>query len=150
MAKDSQWFSNKKYNSIFGQIPRLCVDVVIKSKQGVVLSWREIEPAKNTWHIPGGRVYFRESLDNAVKRIVKEETGLKVKPGKVVGVIEYIKEIQNGHKRHTVSIVYEAVPIGGDLRGSRQAEKVKFFKTLPQKTFKPHGEFIKKRRKASG
>lgn len=144
MAKKSAWLSDKDYNFIFSQIPRLCVDIVIKNKDGVLLSWRDIQPAKNTWHLPGGRVYFRETLVNAVKRIAKQEVGLKVAPRKILGVIEYTKEVQNGHKRHTVGVVFQATPTGGNLKGSSQAKKIEFFKKLPPKTLQFHAKFLRK------
>lgn len=144
MTKNSQWLSDKDYNFIFDQVPRLCVDLVIKGKSGLVLSLRNIEPAKNTWHLPGGRVYFRENLTQATKRIAREETGLKVEVSKFLGVIEYCREVQNGHKRHTVSVVFQVKQMGGKLRGSFQAQNTRFFKQLPVKIHKPHADFLKK------
>ena len=37
-------------------------------------------PLKGYWSLPGGLVETGESLDEAVRREVLEETGLKVKP----------------------------------------------------------------------
>ncbi len=45
-------------------------------------------PAAGLWSIPGGRVEPQESLTDAVRREVLEETGLEVEVGEVVGCIE--------------------------------------------------------------
>ncbi len=45
-------------------------------------------PAAGLWSIPGGRVEPQESLTDAVRREVLEETGLEVEVGEVVGRVE--------------------------------------------------------------
>ena len=48
------------------------------------------EPNKGLWTVPGGRVERGESLEDAVKREIREETGLSVEVGKLAGHLEYI------------------------------------------------------------
>jgi len=120
--------SEKDYKKIFSLVPRLTVDVIIKDKRGILLIKRSIEPQEGKWHIPGGRVFFGESLENAVKRVAKEETGLKIKIKKVVRVFQIPKKYTN---THDITIVYSAYPIGGNLRDGWQG-KCKFFKKIPK------------------
>ena len=44
----------------------------------VLLIQRKYEPFKNGWAIPGGFVLENESLEEAVKRELQEETGIGV------------------------------------------------------------------------
>ena len=40
------------------------------------MGWRENEPAKGTWFVPGGRIRKDEKIADAFERIVRTETGL--------------------------------------------------------------------------
>jgi len=62
---------------------KLAVDAIVfgYSKQdgvSVLLIQRKYEPFKNSWAIPGGFVLDKESLEEAVRRELKEETGITV------------------------------------------------------------------------
>ena len=61
----------------------LTVDAVVfgyDAKEGlsVLLIKRKIEPFKGSWAIPGGFLLENESLEDAVQRELKEETGVEV------------------------------------------------------------------------
>ena len=47
---------------------------------------RNYEPSKGTWTLPGGFAEHTETLDEAVKRELREETGLEVTVKGVIGV----------------------------------------------------------------
>jgi len=61
--------------------PSVTVDIVIFTIQDknlkVLLVKRDIEPFKGKWAIPGGFVKMNESLEEAAKRELQEETGVK-------------------------------------------------------------------------
>lgn len=61
--------------------PSVTVDIVIFTIQNndlkVLLVKRDIEPFKGKWAIPGGFVRMEESLEEAAKRELQEETGVK-------------------------------------------------------------------------
>ncbi len=63
-----------------------CVGAVVKDAAGrIVLIRRGHAPHAGLWSLPGGRVEPGETLEQAVRREVREETGLLVRPGAVVG-----------------------------------------------------------------
>jgi ADP-ribose pyrophosphatase YjhB (NUDIX family) len=63
-----------------------CVGAVVLDPAGrLLLIRRGHEPHTGLWSLPGGRVEEGETLDQAVRREVWEETGLTVVPGAVVG-----------------------------------------------------------------
>lgn len=66
-----------------------CVGAIVRDPRGrLLVVQRGHEPAAGTWSIPGGRVEAGESDADAVVREVREETGLLVRPGELVGKVE--------------------------------------------------------------
>lgn len=65
-----------------------CVGALIHDAEGRLLVVRRgREPSRGLWSIPGGRVEPDESDLDAVRREVREETGLQVDPGDPVGAV---------------------------------------------------------------
>ena len=63
-----------------------CVGAVVQDAAGRLLMIRRGHaPHAGLWSVPGGRVEDGETLEQAVRREVLEETGLLVRPGAVVG-----------------------------------------------------------------
>lgn len=54
----------------------------------LLLIQRGHEPEEGRWSLPGGRVRPGESDLEAVAREVREETGLHVEPGRLIGEVE--------------------------------------------------------------
>jgi ADP-ribose pyrophosphatase YjhB (NUDIX family) len=54
----------------------------------LLLIQRGHEPEEGRWSLPGGRVKPGESDRDAVAREVREETGLHVEPGTLIGAVE--------------------------------------------------------------
>ena len=65
-----------------------CVGGVVVHEGKLLLVRRGQEPGKGLWSVPGGRVEAGESLAEACVREVREETGLDVVAGEVVGRLE--------------------------------------------------------------
>lgn len=137
------YLTKEEYDFIYDRVPRLCVDLVIKNEKGILLTWRKIDPQKNTWHLPGGRVRFSESLDKAAKRIAKQETGITIAIDDFLGVMEFTREVQDGKIRHSVSIALLVHPITGKLKESWQSSEAQFFLSAPEAIHKIHWNFLK-------
>lgn len=131
----------KEFFSIYKKVTRLCVEIIIKTSKGVLLSKRAIQPAKGRWHFPGGTVYFGETLKRAVQRIALQETGLHVSVKKLLGTIEAYKRDGFGWP---ISIAFLVTPRGGTLKGDWQTTELRFFKKIPKGTVKRHAEFLRK------
>ena len=92
----------------------------------VLLVKRANEPNKGKWSIPGGVVKLGESLIDALKREIEEETGLKIKVLDVACVSEEIVEYNGKIKFHYVIIDFFAEVVGGRLRVGSDAEEAKW------------------------
>ena len=73
-----------------GSVPRVqCVGAVITDDQGrLLLIERGHDPGKGLWSVPGGRIEAGETDEQAVVREVREETGLTVTCGRLLGSAE--------------------------------------------------------------
>jgi 8-oxo-dGTP diphosphatase len=66
-----------------------CVGAVITDQSGrLLLIRRRNEPGAGLWSLPGGRVEPGETDEQAVIREVREETGLQVQVGRLLGRVE--------------------------------------------------------------
>ena len=98
-----------------------CVGAVIRDEAGrMLLIKRGHEPGKGLWSVPGGRIEPGETDEEAVVREVREETGLDVECGPLLGGIE-----RPGLAETTLQIRdYYAVVTGGELAAGDDAADV--------------------------
>lgn len=108
--------------------PALAVDVVIKIRGGVVLVKRRNEPYRGMWALPGGFVEYGEKVEFAAVREAREETGIKVKIQKLLGVYSDPGRDPRGH---VVSVCFLARMVGGRLKAASDAKEAMIFKRIP-------------------
>ena len=70
--------------------PTLGVGAIVVRDGALLMVRRAREPAKGLWSVPGGKVERGEHLGAALRREVKEETGLDVTIGDLIGFFEVI------------------------------------------------------------
>ncbi len=88
-----------------------CGAFIINDKGELLLQLRNKAPEKEYWSIPGGRVELFETFEEAVKREVKEETGVEVEIISLLGICDHI--IKN-EERHWVSPSYLCKIVEGE------------------------------------
>jgi ADP-ribose pyrophosphatase YjhB (NUDIX family) len=132
--KRKQPFTYDEFKAIYSKVPRLCVDLVIKNKNGYLLTLRKKNGYEGLWHLPGGTVYYREHAPDAVKRIAKEELGTRVAIQKFIGFLEYPSEEKERGFGYSVSLLFLCKLTSSSLNLDDQAERVEFFKTIPENT----------------
>ena len=103
-------------------IPTVAVGAFIFDGDGrVLLIQRGRDPGKGLWTVPGGRVEFGEPLVEAVRREIREETGLAVEVGPLIEVVERI-----GGAFHYVILDYLATIRGGALAPGSDVTDARF------------------------
>ena len=84
------------------------------------------------WGLPSGHVEIGETVEEAVIREVKEETGLQVKVVRLVGVYSdpssQVFSYPTGERVHFITTFFECLPVGGSLSPDMvESRDVKFF-----------------------
>jgi ADP-ribose pyrophosphatase YjhB (NUDIX family) len=82
------------------------------------------------WSIPGGAMEVGERIADTAVREVEEETGLEVKPERVVGIYsnpQHVVEYADGEVRQQFSVCFACRVVGGDLAVSDESLEVGFF-----------------------
>ncbi len=97
---------------------------MIIHKESVILIKRKNPPYKGSWALPGGFVEYGETVESAAIRETKEETGLDVTLGDIVGVYSNPERDPRGH---IISICFLGQKIGGKLMADTDAADVKYF-----------------------
>lgn len=93
---------------------------------------------RDVWSLPGGGVGFGESVDRAMRREVREETGLEVDARRLAAVYSL-------PHRNAISLLFECQPASGALtaRAGETAECAYFaFDALPCNLLPGHRERI--------
>ena len=96
--------------------PFLGVGALIFEGRNILLVERAKEPLKGYWSIPGGIVEAGEKLEDAVRREVREETGLEIEPLAMFEIFERIMpDSEMRPEYHYVLIDYLCRVVGGQL-----------------------------------
>ena len=112
----------------FPELPLVGVGAVIIENARVLLVKRADPPLEAKWSIPGGVLEVGEMVREAAIREVREETGLIVEAGDLLGV--YDRVLRNAEQRvqyHYVLIDFLCRPAGGELQAADDATEVRWY-----------------------
>ena len=103
--------------------PKVAAGAVVEHRGGIVLLRREIDPRAGFWVHPGGFVDRGETLEQAARRETREEVGLEVEIGRLLGAFSFADS-------EVVVVTFAAHVISG--------EPVVGDESLEVRTFAPH------------
>lgn len=136
-------FSPEEFKAIYSRVPRLCVDIVVKTPKGIVLSLRNLPSWNGKWHIPGGTVLNGEKLTDSVHRVASEELGIKVKIKKLLGYVEFPNEAKERGFGHSVSASFLCSTKNLNFKINKdEASRVGVFKELPDGLIEEQYQFL--------
>jgi ADP-ribose pyrophosphatase YjhB (NUDIX family) len=118
--------------------PFCTVDAIIEVEGGIILIKRKNPP--RGWAIPGGFVDYGESLEDAVIREAKEETGLDIE---IVRQFHTYSDPKRDPRHHTISTIYIARASGKPQAGDDAKEVGIFTKdNLPDEIAFDHRQIL--------
>lgn len=118
--------------------PLLTVDAIVEVEGGIVLIKRRNPP--HGWALPGGFVDYGESVEEAITREVKEETGLDIR---LIRQFHAYSDPKRDPRQHTVSIVFIATASGRPRAGDDAMEAGIFTRdSLPKDIVFDHRQIL--------
>jgi 8-oxo-dGTP diphosphatase len=113
--------------------PLLAVDAVIFFREGIVLINRDNPPYQGCFALPGGFVEIGETVEDAVQREAREETGLVIE---LMGLVGIYSDPGRDPRGHVVSAAFLASGRGELVSGSdARSAKVFLINSLPPLAF---------------
>ncbi|MBV9482799.1 MAG: NUDIX hydrolase [Acidobacteria bacterium] len=111
----------------YPETPLVGVGAIIIENGRVLLVKRGHPPLAGEWSIPGGVLEIGELLREAVIREAKEETGLSVEAGEILGIFDRLIRTDDRIQYHYVLIDFLCRRVAGELRPGSDAREVGWF-----------------------
>ncbi len=108
--------------------PMVGVGALVFSGDRILMAQRGKQPLIGWWSLPGGALETGELLADAIRREVREETGLEVEPLRVFEIFERImRDVAGVAEYHYVLIDYLCSVTGGTLAAGDDVARVEWF-----------------------
>jgi 8-oxo-dGTP diphosphatase len=108
--------------------PLVGIGAIIIENGRLVLIKRGQPPLMGEWSIPGGMLELGETVREAAIREAREETGLTVEPGELLGVFDrVIRDEENCVRYHYVLIDFLCRRIAGEVRAAGDVDDAQWF-----------------------
>jgi len=125
--------------------PRPTASGLVLYKNKILLTKRAVPPLKGWWDLPGGFVDRGETAEQALKRELKEETGLNVSELKFFGTYKGIYP-SSFDPFHVLSVIFLVKSKKGELQALSDVKESRWFAKheMPKKiAFDSNQEVIK-------
>jgi len=118
-----------------------CVDGAYVKDGKVLLLKRAKEPFKDCWSLVGGHVEGNETLEEALRREFKEETGLEVEIGELLG-----ERLEETFDRIKKIVTFEVTSAKGEIRLNSENTEYNWFSSIPPNSVFNYAKYLKKQR----
>ena len=116
----------------------LCVDGILVKDRKILLLKRNVEPFKGYWHVVGGHVEETETLRDALKREFREETGLNISVGNLIG-----GRIEKSFDRVKIIAGLEVNQASGQIKCNHENTEFGWFESMPPESVFDYSKYFK-------
>ena len=86
--------------------PFMNVDLLIKDERGrVLLSWRDDDYTETGWHVPGGIIRFKETMEQRIQKVAQREIGIDVDYDVAPLAVNEMIQYQQVYRSHFISLL---------------------------------------------
>jgi 8-oxo-dGTP diphosphatase len=119
---------------------KVAVDGIVLFKGKILFIKRKFEPFKGFWALPGGFVKPGEKVEDALKREIFEETGVKVK---IIKILNAYSEPGRDPRGHVITLAYICKAKNNKISSSPEALEAKWFEKVPEKLAFDHSKILR-------
>lgn len=126
--------SQEEFEKSFENVPRAAVNLIVTDIDGrVLLARRNISPCEGDWHFPGSFVLKNESIDEALKRVAKNEFGLDLTEEVNLKLLGNFDDIKGDPRGHVIDMAYGMqINDVSKIVATKENVEVSFFDKLPE------------------
>ena len=96
-----------EYQKIMKSMPIFCIDFLVKCDNKYLLIKRNQEPMKDFYWVIGGRLRYKETIQQFAKRVQTREIGRYFPNFRLIGFSNYLfPEVIEARATHTPSVLY--------------------------------------------
>jgi len=112
-AKKADGLPEELFLYISRTTPLVNVDLLIKDENDrTLLAWRDDQYAGVGWHVPGGIVRFKETLETRIEKVAQSEIGTSVEFDDQPIAINEIILRERDTRGHFISLLYRCSLLG--------------------------------------
>jgi ADP-ribose pyrophosphatase YjhB (NUDIX family) len=102
----------------FEKQPLIAIVLAVFKDNKLVLAKREKPAFTGYWAMPGGKLNFGETIEQAVERLCLKETGLELQNMKYLATIQEFINENKSNKHHFILLLYK-VKAAGELKSGK-------------------------------
>ena len=96
-----------EYKKIIKSIPIFCGDFLILAEKKYLLIKRKEEPIKDVYWVIGGRLRYKETMDELAERVQMQEIGRSFPQYKIIGYSNYFfPDTPDARATHTPTLLH--------------------------------------------